>query len=150
MTPSWATAMADMAWKRAFEESNVSALLRVPSSFSVAAPPPMPAAVVLAPSSTVVVVVGPVDIRPPPPTMLARVPPPPTPDPVPEFELEPEAPRAMPPAQMQAPPFEPLELPVPDAPDDEALPFPFPLPFPPAGVVGVVPPLGRVGLTVVE
>lgn len=129
------------------EDSSVSALLSVPSSFKVAAP--IPAAVVLAPRSTVVVVVGPVDIRPPLPTMLARVPPPLLPelDPVPVD-------RAMPPAQMQAPPFTPPPLPFepPTEPPDEVAdePLPFPFPFPPDGVVGVVPPFGRVGLTVVE
>lgn len=145
ITPSWATAIAEMAWKRAFDESNVSALLSVPSSFRVApcpnpsVEPPAPPAVVLAPSSTVVVVVGPVDMRLPPATMPASVP-----------EL---APLPLPPlpAQMQeAPPPELPELPAPP------LPPPLPLaalplfPFPPAGVVGVVPPLLRVGFTVVE
>lgn len=129
--------MAEMAWKRAFEESSVSALLSVPSSFSVAAwpsvDPPAPPTVVLAPNSTVVVVVGPVDMRLPPATMPASVP-----------EL---APPPLPPlpAQMQAPALpEPAPAPLPAF---AALPL---FPFPPAGVVGVVPPLLRVGFTVVE
>lgn len=135
MTPSWATAIAEMAWKRAFEESRVSALLRVPSSLRVAPEPrlePAPPAVVLAPSSTVVVVVGPVDIRLPPATMPASVP-----------ELLPEMP---PPGQTQTPLLLRTPAPLPPLPAAE-LPL---FPFPPAGVVGVVPPLLRVGFTVVE
>lgn len=137
MTPSCATAIADIAWKRAFDDNNVSALLKVPSSF-IAPPiplPPMPPleapaaaaiVVVLAPKSIVVVVVGPVDIK-FPPVMMPAIPP---------------FPIATPLLQIQAPVPLPPPLPPP--------PFPFP-PLSAAMVdgVGVVPPLLRVGLTVV-
>lgn len=96
---------------------------------------PAPPAVVLAPSSTVVVVVGPVDIRLPPATMPASVP-----------ELLPEM---LPPGQTQAPLLFKTPAPLPLLPALPAAELPL-FPFPPAGVVGVVPPLLRVGFTVVE
>lgn len=110
----------------------------MPSSFIVPAEPNVapkpPAVVVLAPNKTVVVVVGPVDIR-LPDTMPAN----------PEGDGE----------QIQ-PPLPPLPTPFVAVADDDALlplkpPFPFPLnALLPGGVVGVVPPLLRVGFVVVE
>jgi len=143
MTPSWATAMAEMAWKRALEERRVSALLRVPSSLRVAPElrlEPAAPAVVLAPRSTVVVVVGPVDIKLPPATMPARVaelaPPAVPPKPA---AARAELPHTQGPLLLMMPRLMPLAL--------AELPL---FPFPPDGVVGVVPPLLRVGFTVVE
>lgn len=100
--------------------------------------PKPPAVVVLAPSKTVVVVVGPVDIR-LPDTMPAN----------PEEDAD---------AHIQPPLLAAVadDDDVDDDDDDDALlplkpPFPFPLnALLPDGVVGVVPPLLRVGFVVVE
>lgn len=83
MTPSCATAMADIAWNRALDDNNVSALLNVPSSLLLLLL--LLLLFVFVPSMTVEDVVDVPKLIPlpaqmhPPVLVLAVVPPPPTP-----------------------------------------------------------------------